>query len=242
MSYLVSFLPWIVYAVVPSSQWRWAALAALAITAGQIVWYRRARRPLDAMIIELGSTVFFLAAAVLAFADPHTALHRYAPAAATGWLAVIAWVSIAIGRPFTLGIAKLGTPREVWDLPQFRRVNVTITLVWAGAFTLGFAALAVAEGLGVGTLVDTIIQVISLAAPAVFTVRYTAYVRSRAAAARIAAERSAQNGGPGRGESQGGAAKAEVRSHTGVVCERADNAGSVVLGPARPGIPFSEDL
>jgi hypothetical protein len=43
-------------------------------------------------------------------------------------------------------------------------------------------------------------------------------------------------------EAQGGAAKAEVQSHTGVVCDCADNAGSVVLSPAGADSPFCADL
>ncbi|GAA4206226.1 hypothetical protein GCM10022220_19630 [Actinocatenispora rupis] len=40
-----------------------------------------------------------------------------------------------------------------------------------------------------------------------------------------------------RGEIQGGAGKAEVPVHTGVVCAGADNAPSVVLAPARADTP-----
>ena len=32
MSYLRTFLPWIVYAVIPSSDWKWAALAGLIVS------------------------------------------------------------------------------------------------------------------------------------------------------------------------------------------------------------------
>ncbi|GAA4207503.1 hypothetical protein GCM10022220_22980 [Actinocatenispora rupis] len=44
------------------------------------------------------------------------------------------------------------------------------------------------------------------------------------------------------GEAQGGAAKAEVQSHTGVVCDCADNVGSVVLSPPGADSPFRQDL
>ncbi|GID11652.1 hypothetical protein Aru02nite_25410 [Actinocatenispora rupis] len=44
------------------------------------------------------------------------------------------------------------------------------------------------------------------------------------------------------GEAQGGAAKAEVQSHTGVVCDCADNVGSVVLSPPGADSPFCQDL
>jgi hypothetical protein len=57
-------------------------------------------------------------------------------------LGVIAWASLAIRRPFTLGIAKQSTPGELWGRPEFLRVNVIITLVWAVSFTLGALVMA----------------------------------------------------------------------------------------------------
>ena len=186
MSYLFAFAPWIVYAVIPSSQWRWAALAALAITVVETVWGLSRRRPAAAMIIEFGSMVFFAAATGLAFADPHTALHPYLPALANGWLAVISWLSLAVRQPFTLGIAKQSTPREVWHQPLFVRTNVIITTVWAVSFTIGAAAIAACVAAGAGSGVRIVVQVASFVVPMVFTIRYVAAVQARVAKLRAA--------------------------------------------------------
>ncbi|MEV0843720.1 hypothetical protein AB0I55_29775 [Actinocatenispora sera] len=187
MSYLLAFAPWIVYTVVPSSQWQWGALAALALTAVTLAWSFARRRPIDSLIIQLGSVLFFAAGTVLAFADPDTALHPYLPALANGWLAVISWFSLAIRRPFTLGIAKLDAPREAWRQPLFIRTNVIITLVWAIAFTLGGAMLAAARVADAGTVVVLVVQVVIFVLPMAFTVRYVAAVKRRVAQLRAQA-------------------------------------------------------
>src|SRR5262245_22390175 len=110
MSYLRTFLPWIAFAVVPSGMWQWGALAALVAAVAVIGQQVRAGAGPDALIIELGSVVFFAVLAVIAFADPHSGIHDYSAALSSGTLAVIAGGSLAIGKPFTLGIAKRTTP------------------------------------------------------------------------------------------------------------------------------------
>jgi hypothetical protein len=184
MSYLRTFLPWIIFAVLPSGQWQWAALAALVVAVAVIVQQRRAGAGFDALIIETGSAAFFAVLAVIAFTDPHSAVHDYSAAASSGTLAVIAGVSLAIGKPFTLGIAKRTTPRELWGLKPFVRTNVVITAVWTAAFALTAIVLAVVAHAGnAHSTTATLIQVAGFVIPMVFTVRYVAAVQAKAGAA-----------------------------------------------------------
>ncbi|MFJ3231016.1 hypothetical protein [Streptomyces sp. NPDC086787] len=181
MSYLRTFLPWIVFAVFPSGDWQWAALTALGISVVLIGRQLRSGTGFDALIIELGSAVFFAVLAAIAFGDPHSGLHDYSAALSSGTLAVIAAVSLAIGRPFTLGIAKRTTPREVWHLKPFIRTNVVITAVWTAAFVLTATALALVAHAGdAHSTTATVIQIAGFAVPMVFTVRYVAHVQAKA--------------------------------------------------------------
>lgn len=182
MTYIRTFAPWIIYAVVSgnsATSKQWGALAALAVAALVVGGQRRAGKRFDALIIEVGSAVFFAALAVLAFAAPHSALLGYSAALSSAALAVIAWGSLAIRRPFTLGIAKQSVPSEFWNQPLFIRTNVIITLVWAVSFTLGAGALALVVHAGGGSTVRLIVQVAAFVIPMVFTVRYAAHVRDR---------------------------------------------------------------
>ncbi|KUJ66996.1 hypothetical protein ACZ90_31765 [Streptomyces albus subsp. albus] len=184
MSYLRTFLPWIVFAALPSGDWQWAALAALVVAVATIAQQVRAGTGFDALIIELGSAAFFAVLAAVAFADPDSGVHDYSAALSSGTLAVIAGVSLAIGKPFTLGIAKRTTPRDVWELKPFVRTNAVITAVWTAAFVLTAAALAVVAHAGHGhSGTATIIQVAGFAVPMAFTARYVAHVQTKAAQA-----------------------------------------------------------
>ncbi|MEU9008700.1 hypothetical protein AB0D12_02710 [Streptomyces sp. NPDC048479] len=186
MSYLRTFLPWIVFAVTPSGDWQWAALAALVIAVAVIAEQVRSGVAFDALIIEAGSAVFFAVLAVIAFAHHDSDVHNYSAALSAGTLAVIAGVSLAIGRPFTLGIAKRTTPREVWGLTAFIRVNVVITAVWTAAFVLTAVVLAVLEHGGhAHSTAATIVQIAGFVVPMLFTVRYVAHVQAKAAAQTV---------------------------------------------------------
>ena len=180
MSYLRAFAPWIAFAVIPSAQWKWAALFALVVSIVEIVRKTRGGLPLDAQIMELGTSAYFTGLTALAFADPHTVLHAYIPAMASGALGVIAGGSLLVRKPFTLGVARQSMPREAWDNPLFLRANMVISAVWAASFAVGCAGLAVlAHSSALGRI---LVQVAAFALPLVFTMRYVDHVRSHARA------------------------------------------------------------
>ncbi|GAB2849789.1 hypothetical protein GCM10027176_61140 [Actinoallomurus bryophytorum] len=179
MMYVRSFLPWIVYAVVPSGSWQWGALAALVVAIASIVVQTRAGRGADAITIEIGSSVFFAALTVIAFADPDSGLHPYSAALANGTLALIAGISLAIRRPFTLGIAKQTTPREFWDLPEFLKINMIITSVWTASFVVSAVAATLIAHAGGNVAAIVTVQVAGLAIPIVFTKLYVAHVEAK---------------------------------------------------------------
>ncbi|MGJ0118896.1 hypothetical protein ACQ7HM_06780 [Williamsia sp. MIQD14] len=177
MSYLRGFLPWIGFLVFSQVGWQWGALAAAVIAAATLVADRRAGTSWDGQILAIGALAFFAALTPVAFAAPHAALAAYCGAMADGWLAVVAWAGILLGAPFTLGIAKREAPEEVWDLPMFRNLNVVITSVWAGAFTVSaVASVLLVDSSG---MVRGIATAIAFIAPIVFTKRYVAAVQAR---------------------------------------------------------------
>ncbi|MFI6844516.1 hypothetical protein OG535_27570 [Kitasatospora sp. NBC_00085] len=181
MTYVLTFLPWIVYAVLPSDRWQWAALAGLVVAVGVIVKRRSTGSGFDALIIETGSAGFFAVLAAVAFAKPDSAVHAYSAALSSCVLALIAGASLAIGKPFTLGIAKQSTPREVWHQPLFVRTNRVLTGVWATAFAATAAVLAALGHADQGhSTTATLVQVAGFVIPMVFTNRYVATVQERA--------------------------------------------------------------
>ncbi|MFC8510089.1 hypothetical protein ACFU3J_27370 [Streptomyces sp. NPDC057411] len=189
MTYLLSFLPWIaVSALTGTLDIRYALLTGLVLAVAVTVRQRRAGRAWDALVIEASAAVYFAGCTAAAFAAPDSAfVTRYASAGASLWLAAVAWGSLAVGRPFTLGIARASVPAEHWDNPLFRRVNRVITAVWATAFTVGGAGTVwLRQARPEDGTARALLTVGCFLVPIVFTMRYPAVARARFVAAAAA--------------------------------------------------------
>ncbi|BDH16281.1 hypothetical protein [Streptomyces hygroscopicus] len=179
MNYLRNFIPWLAFAGVSSVGWQWGALAGLAISVALLVADRAAGLSLDYRLLEYGTIVYFTALGVLAFARPDSGLQLYGSALSMGWLALIAWVSIAVRRPFTMAIARRMAPPEVWHTPLFRRINVVLTSVWAASFTLTAIAQTVVSAYEVNVIFSVLIQIAGFVLPVRFTAAYPERARAR---------------------------------------------------------------
>lgn len=181
--YARTFLPWIVLAVVSGFDNRAGALAGLATAVALIVVERRAGRRFAELILEVSTVAFMAGFAAFALARPDSPVLDYGTSLSIGWLAVVAWAGLALRRPFTLGIARRQVDEHIARTERFLQVNMTITLVWAACFTLEAITLAYAQYRFPDALAVLIAcKVVFLVAAAVFTARYSAISRRRAAA------------------------------------------------------------
>ncbi|MEW1749362.1 hypothetical protein ACIQU1_05940 [Streptomyces angustmyceticus] len=179
MNYLRSFIPWLVFAAVSSAGWQWGALAGLVTAAALLVADRAAGLSLGHRLLEYGTILFFAALGVLAFARPDSGLRMYGSALSTGWLALIAWASIAARRPFTMAIARRMAPPEVWHTPLFRRINVVLTAAWALSFTLTALAQTALSAYHPNVIYSIVIQIAGFVLPIRFTAAYPERARAR---------------------------------------------------------------
>jgi hypothetical protein len=180
MTYLRSFIPWLAFAAVSTADWRWGSAVALFAAGSSVAQGRRTGNPAD--LLTLSTAAFFAVLTAVAFTEPHSPVRHWTAAVSLGWLAVTAWASLAARRPFTLTIAKRTVPRELWARPAFLRINVVITAVWAASFTLTAAVLVALNESGTDTgAATTATQVLGFALPTLFTAKYPAHARSRAA-------------------------------------------------------------
>lgn len=155
------------------------ALAGLLIAVALLIADRAAGLSLDHRLLEYGTILFFAGLSVLAFARPDSGLKMYGSALSQGWLALIAWVSIVVRRPFTMGIARRMAPPEVWHTPLFRRINIVLTAAWALSFTLTAIAQAVASAQGWNVIVSIALQIAGFVLPIRFTAAYPERARAR---------------------------------------------------------------
>jgi positive regulator of sigma E activity len=179
MNYLRGFIPWIAFAVVSGFSWQWAAALGLVGSVGLLIQARAKRIPLDSQILEVSTLIYFAALTALSLSQPHSGLHQFTGAMSMGWLALTAFGGLALRRPFTLGIAKLQTPKELWNTSVFKRINYVITSVWALAFLITAIVLSIFDATQVSEVAAIIVQVAGFVLPALFTRTYPERVRAR---------------------------------------------------------------
>jgi hypothetical protein len=178
--YARTFLPWILLAVVSGFDERAGALSGLAAAVLLLIDDRRKGTPWDAMILDASSTAYMAVLSVLTLVAPQLAVLRYGTSLAIGWLAITAWLGLAIGQPFTTGIARRSVSEFVASTAIFRRVNVVITTVWALCFTADAVALAAVQHWAPHNLAALIACKVGFFVVAtVFTARYPKLVQKR---------------------------------------------------------------
>ncbi|HEX4221498.1 MAG TPA: hypothetical protein VHZ97_03985 [Pseudonocardiaceae bacterium] len=185
MNYLRGFVPWIAFAIVSGFSWQWAAVLGLIGSVGLLIQARAKKIPLDSQILEISTLIYFVALTFLSLSQSHSGLHAFTGAMSMGWLALTAFGGLAIRRPFTLGIAKLQTPKELWDTPVFKRVNYVITSVWAVAFLITAIVLTIFDAIHVGEAASITVQIAGFVLPALFTRTYPQRVRARYAGQNV---------------------------------------------------------
>lgn len=188
LRYLRTFLPWIAFAAITTNgEPRWGAAVGAILSVLLIAYEMRKGHGWDALIIEISSGLFLLGLAVATIWDT-TPLGSYSTAISIAWLAVTAWGSMLVKRPFTLGIAKAEVDPELHANPFFIRSAYVFTLAWAIGFTLTAIALAVMNALAPESTVLLIaIKVAGFGVPAWFTNHYRRVLEKRRAAAPAAA-------------------------------------------------------
>jgi hypothetical protein len=182
MDYLRRFLPWIAFGAISIWDWRWGALAGVVTGIGLLMRNRRNGAARDALILDYSTNIYFGVLTIVAFALPHSPIQNYDGGLSLIWLALTAWVTLAVRHPFTLGIARQQTSEEFWHQPEFLRINMVITTVWALSFTLNGAATMICSAENAGPVAAILCQIIGFAAPSVFTTRCTRHVRAARAA------------------------------------------------------------
>lgn len=175
---LRGFARWIVFALFSNSMVAWAALAVFAVSLVLFVRDRRRGVKLDALVLDVATLIFFAALSVAAFADPRAPLGAWSSPLSFGWLALVAWGRIAIGEPFTLGMARRRVGRDVWGQPAFRRSQIALTRLWVVIFTFITLALAVCVSEHQSTLLTLAVRLGGLAVGAHLTARHIRRSRS----------------------------------------------------------------
>ena len=147
-----AFLPWLVYIFASgSNRWGVATIGGLVACAPYLAILSRRS---TIKLMDWTTVAFFVAASLLAMAHWEV-LAKYQVMIIWSFFAVAGWMSMIVGRPFTIAHAREVQPPEMWDLPIFHRLNHRLTLFWCGLFSIniGMGAIAVLVGGNFGRLV-----------------------------------------------------------------------------------------
>ena len=140
MGILLAFAPFILFVIVEKIVGTTAGLLSAAIVSAALVLRDTFSKNRSAKVLEIGTLILFGGLAIYAAgmrpAWPIAGVRLRVDAG----LLLVVLVSMAIRRPFTLQCAREETPPELWNQPEFVRVNYIITAVWALAFVVMVAA------------------------------------------------------------------------------------------------------
>lgn len=99
------------------------------------------RRGIPVHVLEVFGVTYFIALAAIGLGvsdGTKTWLEMWAGEVTNVSLALFAVVTLLLRRPYTMAYARDVTPPDRWHTPSFKRTNMVLTAVWAGAF--GFSA------------------------------------------------------------------------------------------------------
>lgn len=125
---VVGFIPWIVFSTLYSSNSTAIIEACLsAIVISMIVSHRELRK---GFIFPWGSLICFMALAINGYFNISEWLINHPNIPLNCTIPLIIWVSLVIGKPFTLQYAKEQVPPEKWNSPLFIKINNILTVMW----------------------------------------------------------------------------------------------------------------
>jgi phytoene dehydrogenase-like protein/intracellular septation protein A len=181
----VGFIPWIIYwSFSGPGLWTVAILGGLVAAMGLVSWRWLKRRDVKTMeVVTLG---YFIVHAILTLALGSSFLKTYGPIVNSLVLAGMAFGTLAVKNPFTYQYAKEDWDKSYWNDPAFIRINMIITSVWAGIFTLNtllgvLAVIFPAREL----LLAVIVPNVGVVAGIIFSNRFPHYASRKSVQARI---------------------------------------------------------
>jgi hypothetical protein len=148
----------------------------LLLIASQLILGRRALR--EGNPVAIVALALFLALFANGYSGALPWVNDYASTLCYAALAVTALGSVLLRAPFTASQGRRYVPQEFWQHPGFIRINQHLSLAWAVTFALNGVLMLWSQAWPLGAQLACYA---SLAAAIVFSDRYPARARERAA-------------------------------------------------------------
>lgn len=127
--FLFGFLPWLVFLVLPTDSWaslRRAVLICLVLSIA-LTW----KQLRLGFILQWATVAFFLFSVVAFYGFEWIWLADHMAVTTNAFLDGVIWLTVLIGKPFTLQYARAELPPERWHDEGLVRSCQTIAIFWA---------------------------------------------------------------------------------------------------------------
>jgi hypothetical protein len=175
---IMAFAPWLAFLFIAhGSLFRLKLGLTIALVLSIGLGVARIHR---GIILWLGLVFFSCASvAVIAFNSMWTVKHM--SIVASGVLAAGTWLSVMLGRPFTMDYAREHTDPSLWQSPRFIKTNKILTSAWGLTFTINaLLAWGKMEHFKLSELGYELISYGLMIGTAAFSSWYPAHIRRRA--------------------------------------------------------------
>ncbi len=126
---LRGFLPWILFFALSGHSNTSVEMATSAALISHIIFNHHALK--KGFVLDWGTLLFFVLFSINVFILQYIAITNNGFLISNCALAVIAWISLIISKPFTLQYAKSHVALEVTKSPLFILINYILTVAWA---------------------------------------------------------------------------------------------------------------
>ncbi|MDD5035427.1 MAG: hypothetical protein PHE55_11795 [Methylococcaceae bacterium] len=127
-SFVLGFLPWILFLVLPSNGWdALQRSVAICLVASVAIGWKALRK---GFVLQWATVAFFLFSAASLYAFKWIWLAENMGIIANSLLTGIIWLTILIGKPFTIELAREEVPQELWHDEKFMSTCRFIAVFW----------------------------------------------------------------------------------------------------------------
>ena len=180
VNFVLGFMPWILFLSFSGGTFVSLERSILiGLLASLIFGFKELRR---GFLLQWGTLIFFIVCAITVDGMKSIFVAKSMGILSNGFLALVIWGTILIGKPFTLQYARAELPKERWDDPALLQSCRFLAIVWACLLTF-LALVAGFKSLTPGVFPDGFYFGITIAAIVggiVFTSLYKKYKRSQA--------------------------------------------------------------
>jgi hypothetical protein len=186
---VASFGLWVVYGFLAGMR-HWPAAGAFGLVAATGLVLLEKGRHLAIKLLDWAIVAYFGIAAIATFLLHSSGFPVYSPVVIWTLYAVVTWISIFSGTPFSLQYALESAPREHWQSREFLRANYIVSIVWGLGFLINLGLVSIAlvpryRSLWLGVAAPLVV----MGSASVFTARYTRIAQQRASRLHASAEK-----------------------------------------------------